>query len=197
MGCSRVALSAILVGLICAADVAGAGVDVVAPQNRLGFTVADSTRLSRRISVTNQEKRLLDLRMDFEDPTAGGAIIVTFDPEVVELTDVVFDEGSLGDDADFRCPATSGAAHSIACPEDAAFLSFGSVSGIGGERRIATLEFTALASGSTPVGFTVAKTFSDMSGKPLLVPEPAGQGALALVALALIQRRRWRSAVRS
>ena len=80
------------------------------------------------------------------------------------------------------------------CPDDPGFLSFGGLVGISGDRLVATIEFEALSSGSTPIGFEVVAPFSDATGMPLQVPEPSFGALAAFATIGLLRRlrRSWR-----
>ncbi|MDX1648437.1 MAG: cohesin domain-containing protein [Myxococcota bacterium] len=145
------------------------------------------------------------LQLDFDETTLGGAVAVSYDASVLGLIGVTFD-GALPDDPDFRCPS-AGLPGSVSCPGTPGFVSFGTLAGLptGQALAVATLGFTALAPGTSPLGLAVASPFSDPVGAPLgisrvgtsvqVVPEPApallAAGAVALAA-GLRRRRRAR-----
>ena len=162
---------------------------VVPPNNVLFFTHAGGVQPITEVSVALEEVLLLDLYMSFEDVTVGGGITLDFDPGVLAFDDAVFDM-MLGDDPLFRCPNTDpGVAITCALAGDD-FVSFGGIGGFTGELLIATLQFTASAAGTSPISFTVTQTFSDATGTPLTVPEPAGASIVALLSVAFLRARR-------
>lgn len=141
-----------------------------------------------QISVVNQDQLFLDLNMSFNDETVGGGIDLVFDSAVLALVEVVFDAG-LGDDPEFRCPTDPAAANPVDCSLSGPdFVSFGGFFPITGDRRVATLEFAAIATGTSAIDFDIALEFSDAVGQPLEVPEPAFGWAGVLATLAVLSR---------
>lgn len=144
----------------------------------------------------------LSLSMDFDDVTLGGAVIIDFDPAILELVTIGFDS-NLGDDPSFRCPAAAAEPTPPSCPDRIDFVSFGSFDGLQGTRVIATLVFSAVDIGTSEVVPEVERPFSDPVGAPLsisasaavvtVVPEPLGRdGLVAIVAISILRRQRTR-----
>jgi hypothetical protein len=127
----------------------------------------------------------VDLAMDFSDTTTGGGVVLGYDPAILDLADITF-ASSFPGDPDFNCPGST----LISCPSSPGFLSFGSFVGLTGQHTIASLRFDAVGTGSTGLSATIASSFDDGTGSPLLVsiqsssievvPEPATATLIAL-----------------
>ncbi len=107
---------------------------------------------------------VFELKMDFSDLTLGGAVTVGFDPAILSLSSIAFND-LLPDDPDFRCPGSE----VIPCPADPNFVSLGTFAGISGVHTIATLAFEVQAVGTSSVSLEIANSFSDALGSPLEV----------------------------
>ncbi len=164
-------------------------------ENAVFLTAAGEATPIGTLTVWPDQQLELDLRMGFLDTTVGGGASLLLDPALLQLDAVTFDAG-LGDDAALRCGPTAPLA---ACPGSAWGLGFGALTGLAGDRRVATLRLTALAHGTSSPGVGAALPFSDATGEPLEVvylPEPH---ALVLLGAALAQLaalHRWRSRAR-
>jgi subtilisin-like proprotein convertase family protein len=104
----------------------------------------------------------VELTMDFSDTTVGGGVTLAYDPAAVVLEDIEFDP-SLGDDPDFRCPGSA----VINCPLDPAFLSFGSVAGLSGQKTVAVVTLRLIGTVSTAIALEPASAFGAMDGTEL------------------------------
>ena len=167
---------------------------LVPGSNVLFFTLPGQFTPLSQVSVVAQESLFLDLHMSFTDSTIGGGIDLVFAPGVLSFIDGVFDDG-LGDDPNFRCPTDPTAPAPINCtPNGPNFVSFGGLTPITGDHLVVSLEFAAIATGSSPIEFTVTSPFSDPSGQPLtVVPEPHFAGLAALATLGALKMRRRRT----
>jgi hypothetical protein len=170
---------------------------LVPGSNVLFFTLPGQFTPLSQVSVVAQESLFLDLHMSFTDSMIGGGIDLVFEPGVLSFIDGVFDDG-LGDEPNFRCPTDPTAPAPIDClPKGPNFVSW-AVGGpeftpITGDHLVVSLEFAAIATGSSPIEFTVTSPFSDPSGQPLtVVPEPHFAGLAALATLGALKMRRRR-----
>ncbi len=117
------------------------------------------------------------------------------DPTRLRLDAVTFDRG-LGDDSPLRCGPPSTGPPAVACPADPDAIGFGTLTGLAGNRLVATLELTAVSSGTSNPGVAPAQAFSDVTGRPLDVvylPEPGRLTLLAAGIGQLLLLHHWRS----
>ena len=150
------------------------------------------------LPVRSGESFTLDLRMDLLDRTVGGGVLVRYDHGLLRLDGVRFN-GALGDDPSLRCPASPGAEGSVSCPSDTDVISFGSVETLRGAGRVASLDFSAIATGTALIGVSSAHPFSDVRGGALVVttvPEPRARRLVYAALLTLLVMARWRSTAR-
>jgi hypothetical protein len=166
-----------------------AGKGLIIAGNTLFLSLSGSSEPLEEVTVQAEDSIFLDLQRRFEDLAVGGAINLVFDPEILQVADVTFNNG---DDRDYRCPTDPTALQPVPCPTDETFISFGSRDGISRSGVVATIEFRVLASGTTSIGFDVASPFSDVFGDPLTLPEPRFGLWAGLVALAVLNRLRQR-----
>ncbi len=144
------------------------------------------------------DQAFLDLRMNFDDETLGGGIVLDYDMGIVWLSSTTFDD-NLPDDPDFRCPGSS----VVPCPPDPNFLSYGTFAGIAGQHTVARLTFDTHALGSTEVRIAIERPFADgvelgmsldvmtASATINVIPEPSTFALVALggLGLGLLRRR--------
>lgn len=147
---------------------------------------------------------VLDVEASFDSTLVGGELRVDYDPALLQLTGVNFNE-SYGDDPDLRCPGDPSTHTGRACRADPAFLSFGHFDGLG-DGRVTSLVFDTIAEGSTTVTLQQEGPFSDETGSLVklgfgqsditIVPEPTFMSGLVTGCLGLAfatRRRRPRS----
>lgn len=167
-------------------------------------TWGDGVRLlPAQVSVPVGAQAHVELVLESEAGTLGGALQLEFDGAVLELASIEFDDAT--GEPDFRCPTHPAANEPIPCPADGHFVSFGAFGGIpAGTHTIATLTFDALAPGQDTVSASVASPFADpldlgaplsvsIEGANVIVPE-GGSVALATLLLATGWLGRRRSA---
>jgi hypothetical protein len=159
--------------------------------NELFVSQAGASGAVAELVLQQGQSVTLGLRMDFLDTTVGGGASLVYEPALLRLDAVRFDE-ALGDDPALRCaPATP-----TPCPGHPTVIAFGGLNGIAGARGVATLELTALASATTGVGVAPGRPFSDTTGRPLevvLVPEPSAPMLMAAALVQLLLLQRWRT----
>ncbi len=147
----------------------------------------------------------VDLSINFDDPTVGGAVNIGFDDRVATLESFVFSPEFTADDPTFRCPNPNPQPGDVPCPDDPTFVSFGSFNGISGENLVGTAVFRTLIDtlfGESFVDVSQNRAFSDLTGSPLEVsfnreglvttpiPEPSTALLLAAGIIALGAGRR-------
>ena len=161
------------------------------PGNALWFTLDDESAAIDELAVVPSQTYIVEFKSKFADVTEGGAIDLVFDPALLSVDSITLDnDGSypLGDEPDYRCPATNPASP-VECTGDSLRISFASAPGIlDGKHAIARIELQGVGTGTSEIDYEIVHPFADVFGDPIDVPEPRFGLLAGGVLLALLSR---------